>query len=127
MGKKPHYITFIKIIAFHYLFPVSFNTFKEDELMHSHFTGYPCEKCQRKFDHGMKTDKASYAGIHLFNRYSSMPASESMNPPFAFNGICHRLSCLRDVLRLCFLDPGHYFPDIIKPLCCQHSIKIIKC
>src|SRR4030042_1986984 len=113
MREKPHHITFVKIISFHYLNSVSFHALEKNKLMYSHFAGYPCEKCKRQFYHRMEAYKTSDPRIHFLNRYSGLPATEGMNPPFTFYSICHCLCSFPDIVRLCLFDPGNYVPYVI--------------
>ena len=63
---------------------ISFNSFKKNKLVHTHFTGNACEKSKRQFDNRVKSDETTNTGIHFFYRNCCMATTKSVHPSATF-------------------------------------------
>src|SRR6185312_868643 len=112
MREKPHGIPGVEIIPFHDLHAITFHPLEKNKLVHAHLAGDPGKEGEGQLDHGMKTYKTSYPGIHFFYRQRSMAAAESVYPPPAFDRVRHQRGRRLYLFYLGVLDPLHYVPYI---------------
>src|ERR1700694_2011419 len=89
MREEPHSISRVKIVSFHNLHAISFNSFQEYKLVNTHFTGYSGKKTKWQFNHRMKPNKSTDTRIHFFDWQRGMSASKCMNPSAALDTSSH--------------------------------------